>query len=145
MGKSNITITPDQLTTNWKRGMTGNVPKIVEGVNRVSESPMEKAAAAQDKYAAGVQAAVQSGRFAAGLRQVSLSDWKSLTAKKVAERLSSGVEGATAKYNKFGQYLVSTINAGLPQINAMPKLTIEDSIQKMVAWTRFMNANPYKK
>ncbi len=145
MSKSSISITADQFGTNWKNGMTANVTKMQEGISRVQENPMEKAAAAVDKYQAGVNAAVASGRYQAGLMQVNLADWKAVTKQKIGERLSGGVTAAQPKMTKFGQYLIPTINAGLGAIKALPNLTIDDSINRAGAWIRYMHENPYKK
>lgn len=140
-----VTISPQQFTKNWQGGMTQNVPKIVDGINRVTDNPMEKAISRQEAYVNGVMAAAQSGKWAAGLRQVSLGDWKAKTAQKVNERLSGGVQAAGTKMEKFGAWLIPTLNSILPTIDAMPKLTLEDSIQRSAAMIRAMASNPYKR
>jgi len=74
--------------------------KYKDGINGVTESPMEKAAAAQDRYVNGVQEAASSGRWAAGLRSVSLSTYKANAIAK-ADRLASGANAASPKQRAF--------------------------------------------
>jgi hypothetical protein len=145
MAKSGVTISPDQFATNWGTGMTGSVTKIQDGVMRVQDNPMQKAAESVDKYVAGVQRAAASGRFQASLLAVNLQDWKNTTKQKVGERLAGGVTAAKPKMVKFGQYLIPTVNTLMQTVNQMPTMTLEDSINKMAAWARGMAANPYKK
>lgn len=139
-----VTISADQYSNNWSGGMAGSISKIQDGISRVTESPMEKAAQNKDRYVAGVMAAANSGKWEAGLRNVDLNTWKTNTRNKVGERLQGGVTAAKGKMAKFGAYLIQTINAGLPAIDAMPKLTIQDSINRSSAWIKYMNEHPYK-
>lgn len=140
-----VTISADQFAKNWGQGMNQSVQKIQDGVNRVTESPMDKAIQRQDAYVQGVIAAAGSGKWASGLRMVSLADWKQKTSQKVGERLNGGVTAAAPKMQKFGTWLIGTLNTILPQIDSMPKQTLEDSIARSTAMIRAMAGNPYKK
>ena len=139
-----ITMTPDQLATNWKNGMTNAVTKIQDGVSRVTDSPMQKAAAAQDRYLAGVNKAVQSGRFANALNAVDLNTWKNVTKQKVGERLAGGATAAVPKVTAFAKYLIPAVNNAVAVVDGMPKLTLQDSINRAAAFMTTMAANPYK-
>ncbi len=144
MSKSKVSVTAAQASSKWQQNMKASVPYIQQGVDNVTDSPMEKAAAAADKYAQNVAAAVQSGRFQAGLRSVSLADWKTNTKAKVASRLSQGVDAALPKRQKFDSWMVNTLNGILPTISSMPDMTLEDSIARMTAMTRAMASSRYK-
>jgi hypothetical protein len=144
MSKSRVTKTAQQITANWANGLKQNISKIQAGVNAVTESPMEKAASQQDKMLRGITAAVSSGRWAAGLRSVSLADWKTKTTTKIASSLSTGVDNAVQKHQRFAGYLVETLNAILPELANMPNNTIEDGINKVATLVRHMANNKYK-
>lgn len=139
-----INITPDQLAQNWKNGLTNAVTKIQDGVSRVTENPMAKAAARQDAWVAGINKAAQSGRWANALNQVDLNTWKNNTRQKVGERLAGGAAAAVPKVQKFAQYLIPTVNAAVAQVDQMPKLTLQDSINRVATFMGYMAANPYK-
>lgn len=139
-----VTMTPQQLATNWQNGLTGAVQKIKDGIGRVTESPMQKAAAQQDKWVAGIQKAATSGRWANSLNAVDLQTWKTVTAQKVGERLAGGAAAAVPKVQKFAAWLIPQVNAASQTISGMPSQTLQDSINRVAAFMTAMAANPYK-
>ncbi len=144
MSKLKVGMTAQEITEKWQRRTTAAVPDAVAGVQRVTDSPMEAAANQESKMLQNITKAVTSGRWAAGLRAVPLETWKSVTAKKIQERMGGGVAAATAKRGKFDAYMVNTVNSILPTIKDMPDMTIEDSIARVGTFMRHMNENPYK-
>lgn len=144
MGAKVVTLTPDQFAKNWQTGLTGSVTKIQDGITRVTESPMAKAAAAKDKWVAGITKAANSGRWENSLNQVDVNTWKTVTKQKVGERLAGGAQAAVPKVQKFAQYLIPAVNAANQSIASMPKLTLQDSINRMVGFVTAMANNPYK-
>lgn len=94
--------------------------KYKEGINGVSESPMEKAIAAKDRYLSGVQAAVASGAYEEGLRSTSLSTYKANAIAK-ADRLASGANAASAKQRAFYQKAVGVWQQIRDGVASMPK------------------------
>lgn len=144
MSKSRVTLPANQISDRWNQQMKGSVQRMQTGIDGVTDSPMEKAANAQDKMLAGVSAAIQNGSWAAGLRRVTLTDWKNVTKAKIATSLAAGVDAAMPKRRAFDTWNVQTINQILPQINQMPNLTIEDSINRAATYMRYMQQHKYK-
>ena len=133
-----IKVNAQQAAEKWKRRLQGSTEDIRIGVNAVTESPMERAAENPDKYLQGVQQSVSSGKWAAGLRRVSLQQWKDSTLNKGLARISSGAEGAVAKVTSFmGDLLPFEANLQ-SQVDQMPDVTLEDSIARATAWMRGM-------
>lgn len=145
MSKTKVTLTPSQISDKWNRRMKNSISDIQTGIDSVSESPMEKAAEKSEKMLQNLTNAVQSGKWANSLRKVSLAEWKQKAKEKVAQRLASGVDNAMSKRREFDQYLVNTLNAKLGEINDMPDMTIEDSVNRVRAMMTHMHENPYKK
>jgi len=145
MAKSKVGMSPDKISDKWNKNLKAAVPFIQSGIDGVTESPMEKAAANLDKAQTNYAAAVSSGKMANALRSVNVGDWKSKTKQKVGERLAGGVEAAMPKRKAFDQYLASTLNAVLPQIAASASATIEDSLARVRMLVMHMHENPYKK
>jgi hypothetical protein len=144
MAKSKVTMTPDQISTKWGNRLKQSVQDIQRGIDAVSDSPMEKAAAAQDKMLQNLTAAIQNGSWANGLRKVSLTDWKNVTKTKIGSALPAGVDAAIPKRKAFDNYLVNTLNNVLPEIAAMPSMTIQDSVARVTRLMQHMHDNPYK-
>lgn len=144
MSKEKVGLTADKISDKWGRRMKGAVTDIQAGIDGVTDSPTEKAADKQEKMLTNLTESVNNGKWAAGLRKVSLSDWKTKTKEKVGTRLAQGVDQAMPKRKAFDSYLVSTLNTVLPDINAMPDMTIDDSVNRVRALMTHMHENPYK-
>lgn len=127
-------ITPQQAAANWQKGMSNSTDKLKAGVNSVTVNPMEQAANAQDRYIAGIQKAVSSGKWQAGLRRKSLQDWKDAMNNKGAARVASGATAAVPKVQAFmGQFLpyINSVVSSLP-----PRGDLETNIQRANAVMR---------
>ena len=145
MSKRKVTMTANQYADKWGRRLKAAQQDIVTGIEGVSESPMEKAAAQGDKMLQNLTAAVQDGRWQSSLKAVSLADWKRITVDKVKSRMQSGVDNGIPKMQKFGTYLTDTLNQVLPEIDAMPSLTLNDSLARVQKLMEHMHNNRYKR
>jgi len=133
-----VKITPQQYAEKHARRLKASTEDIRLGVTRVTESPTEKAAAKQDKMLANLEESVRSGKWARGLRRVSLADWKEKTLSKGIGRIAAGIDAAHDKQVDFATQLFAHENQLLAQVGAMPDLTLEDSISRATAWIRGM-------
>lgn len=104
----------------------------VAGVRAVKESPTSKAKRKKDKYRNGVLAALDSGKWEAGLDSVSLQEWQEAAAKKGGDRYAAGVEAAAGKIQQFHAEFAAFMSSHQPRIDAMPDSTPEQRIAKMV-------------
>jgi len=138
--KTRVSVTPQQWSEGWQSGMRNAVPKIQRGVAAVTESPTAKAAGKKDAWLAGVNRAHMDGSYERGCLSVTLQAWKDLTAAKVATSLPTGVTAAAAKVTNIATQLTAHINQALPTVNAMPKVTLQDSVAKVSAWMTHMAA-----
>jgi hypothetical protein len=145
MSKTKVNLSANEISDKWNKNTKASVSYIQAGIDKVTENPAEKAIAKQDKMIQNLTQAVNSGKWAAGLRGVSLADWKQQTKEKVGSRLASGVDGAMSKRQKFDAYLVNTLNGVLPEVANMPDMTLEDSVNKVRRVMEHMHNNPYKK
>lgn len=144
MSKSKVNLSPDAISDKWKRRITGAVQDIVTGIDSVTDNPMEAAAGKKDKMLANITRSIQDGSWEKGLKNVSLSDWKSKTKAKVSQRLAGGVEESMGKRRNFDTWMVNRLNGVLPRIKEMPDLTIEDSINRVRAFMEHMSKEKYK-
>ena len=145
MSKSKVGLTPDKISGKWGRNLKHSVPDIITGLDGVTESPMAKAVEKKDKMLQNLTAAVQDGTWEKRLLSVSLEDWKKNTKEKVTTRMAGGVDAAMPKRKKFDSYLVSELNAVLPEIAGMRDMTLEDSKARVGKLMDHMAAHPYKK
>jgi hypothetical protein len=133
-----VKVNAQQLTEKWQRRLKGAIEDMRTGVQRVSEAPGAKAAAKADKWQAAISDSRTKAKWARRVGGVSLDDWKKAMLEKGLSRIASGVDGATPKMVRFAGQLIEHQNAGLVALEKMPDLTLEDSINRMAAWTRHM-------
>ena len=108
------------------------------GIDRVTESPTEKAAAKQDKMLANLTASVQSGKWAAGLKRVSLDAWKKMARDVGVNRVAAGIDAAKDKVVAFAEELLPHIDRQKAAIANMPDVTLDDNINRMNTFIRGM-------
>lgn len=127
----------DEYTKRHAEGVRRNLDRVRSGIASVTESPTEKAAQNLDKMRDNFNAALDSGKTEAGLRRVSLSDWKERTSSKV-DRIPQGVDAASGKIRATAAELLSHIEAGQSAVERMPNRTLDDGIAKSAAFIRHM-------
>jgi len=133
-----VRLTPEQYARKHASRLKNAIPEIQEGIEAVTTSPTALAADKSDKMLANLTRAVQSGKWAARLRSVSLEDWKSAAIKKGLNRIAGGIDEAHDKQVAFAAELFPFENALMSEIDRMPDLTIEDSISRATKWIRGM-------
>ena len=132
-------LTPRQIAEKHARRTSAAVEDMKAGVNALTVNPMEQAAGALDKAALNYQEAVSSGRMARRLRSVSLEEWKRQMVEKGASRVASGVQASLDKTTGFWEEFQPHYQRVQQQVRAMSNLTIDDSINRMVANARMMH------
>ena len=131
---------PLQVTEKLIRNLSNATQSIRDGINAVTESPTEQAAAQGDLMLQKIQEAVNSGRWAEGLRRISLAEWKAATLDKGVDRIASGIQAAKPKILAFMEEWLPYEEAISQQVKTMSRGSIEDSINRAAAVIRH-NAN----
>ena len=134
-----VKVTASEYAEKQARRLKASTEDIRRGVERVATSPTAKAASKKDKMLTNLTAAVQSGKWEAGLNRVSLEDWKRQTLDKGIGRIAAGIDGARGKIEEFGAKLLAYEDRVMGEVDKMPDLTLEDSISRMTKWTREMS------
>lgn len=99
------------------------------GVNAVTVSPGQAAAAKSAKWEAGVQRAISEKRFEKGASAVSLEDWKRATRDK-SGRYAQGVAASASKIESFQREFQPFQDAIRERVRAMPDTTIEQRLER---------------
>lgn len=131
-------LTPTEFQEKHARRLTAAIEDVKKGIDRVTVNPCELAAAKQNKMLTNLTAAVNDGRWAAGLKRVSLEDWKTKARDVGANRIAAGINAAKAKVISFAEQLLPHIDAGQAKIKTMPDITLEDNIARMTDFIRHM-------
>jgi len=132
-------LTPTEFQEKHARRLKAAVEDVRRGIDRVTENPCEKAALKQDKMLSNLTAAVSSGKWAAGLKRVSLEEWKKKARDIGVNRIAAGIDGAKDKVVTFAEVLLPHIDRGKEKIKAMPDVTLDDNINRMTSFIRHMS------
>ena len=133
-----VRITPAEYAEKHARRLKASVDDIRQGVERVTESPTAKAAAASEKMLTNLSESVRSGKWSRGLRRVTLEEWKSKTLGKGVGRIAAGIDQAHDKQVDFATELFAHENVLMGKIDGMPDMTLEDSVNRATEWIRGM-------
>jgi hypothetical protein len=138
-------VTAAQWLDKWGRRLQAAGPDIAAGIDRVQVAPGQSAAAAVDRYTAGLMDSIQQGTWETNVAKVSLADWKNATKTKGAARISSGVTQAqSTKQAKITQTL-QAVDQSVAEIANMPSNSLEARIARSVAFQRAMSKNAPKR
>jgi len=131
-------LTATEFQEKHARRLKAAVEDVRKGIDRVTENPCEKAAAKQDKMLTNLTQAVTSGKWAAGLKRVSLEDWKKNARDIGVNRIAAGIDGAKTKVIAFAEQLLPHIDREKAKIASMPDVTLDDNINRMTSFVRGM-------
>ena len=132
-------LTPSEFQEKHARRLKASIEDVRRGIDRVTESPTDKAVAKQDKMLTNLTAAVSSGKWAAGLKRVSLEEWKRKARDIGVNRIAAGIDGAKEKVISFAEELLPHIDRQKAKIDAMPDVTLDDNINRMTTFIRGMS------
>jgi hypothetical protein len=133
-----VRVTPEEFANLWAQRLGASVDRIRAGVERVREAPGVRAAAAADRFRTRILEAIDTGRWQAEVSRVSLDQWKSAMLEKGVPRISAGAQAARPEMQQFATALFAHIEAGQRRLEAMPRVTLEDNINRVVTWVRHM-------
>jgi hypothetical protein len=120
-------------TQRWQQGASQGQQRFVEGVQATTKDPTALAIAAQNKMLQNVTAAITSGRYARGLSRVGKTGWQQATVAKAAN-YAVGINASASKYEAAIGPVLQQIGSLQQQIASMPSATLQDNINRMVAF-----------
>lgn len=121
--------------SRWQQQFGAAGPRWAQGIDSVTTPPGVAAAAAKDRYVAGVNS--QADKWASRTAAVPLQTWKDTAKAKGASRLASGAQAGLPKYQAAIARVLDaekSIISGLP-----PKGTVEQNIERSRAFQMAMH------
>ena len=124
--------TPAAAAAKWSQNLGAAVNAYTAGVQAVTNAPGAAAAAASDRYVAGVQQNVQ--KFVQNSQAVSLQSWQQAAVNKGAQRLASGATAAESKVQTVFTSLFPYISHAVGSLPARGNL--DQNIARSAAFQR---------
>ena len=131
-------LTPSEFREKHARRLKAATEDMRKGIEAVTEAPTAKAAKKMDKLRTNLLKAIDSGKMAKRLNAVTLDEWKRKTIDVGIGRVSAGIDASAAKVEDFAGQLLPHIDKLKAEIDRLPDVTLDDSINRMVAFTRGM-------
>lgn len=131
-------LTAAQITDKMIRNASAATQDYKDGINRVTVSPTQKAAAKANKMLAGIQASVNSGAYAAACNKVTLQDWKTAATTTGADRYAQGMTDKRQKILNSQTALKAYRDQVTAEVNAMPNDTPQQRDAKAAAMIQGM-------
>lgn len=144
MSRNKVRMSPTDISEKWGTNQKASIPFIIKGLDAITEDPGQKAVDKQGKMLANLTESVTNGTWAKRRLAVSLSEWRDKTKTKVTQRMAGGVDGAMPKRKAFDSWLVTTLDAVLPEIAGMSDMTLEDSVARVRKLMEYMSEHKYK-
>lgn len=141
MAKVNAT----EYAEKWGRRLKGSTEDIRRGIDRVDVAPGVKAAQSKDRMLAKLVEAINDGTWESQVKKVTLDDWKKKTKDKGLNRIAQGVDAAADEQVAMAEKLLVVVDAAAAKAHALPKVTLEDSINRMTTFVREMAKNKLRK
>lgn len=138
-------VNANQWLTKWGTNLSAAAPYITSGVQRVTEAPGIKAAAAQQTMLANLTQSVTSGAWAARVSAVPLSQWQQSMTQKGIPRLQQGIAQAQQTKSASITAFLSAVDAAVADTNALPRGGLEQNIARSAAFQRSMSARAPRK
>jgi len=140
-----LRVTPAEFVEKHNRRTKAALEDLRRGVEAVTEAPGAKAAAKADKMRANLLEALDSGKWQRRVAAVGVDDWKRAMIEKGVNRVAGGLDGARDKVAQFAEQLLSHQASLKDKVDAMPDLTLEDSIARATEWIRGMSKFEFKR
>lgn len=126
---------PTSATAKWVNNLSNSTQAITDGVNSVTTAPGQAAARQVQTWLARVQASAQ--KWATNTAAVSLQDWQQSMITTGIPRIASGAQAKQGKYQAFATKFFPYLQTGVAQVKAMPKVTLQDGINRAVAMINY--------
>ena len=129
---------PTAVSNKWSQNLSNSTNSIRDGVTAVTVAPGQAAAAAQATMRQRLLDAIDSGKWAAAVSNVSLASWKNSMLTTGLTRIADGARKGQPKMQTFlAQFLPFVANVQA-QIKSMPNATQADRENRMLANSRLM-------
>lgn len=129
-----VKATASEAANKWAANLSNSTTAMQQGVARVTTSPGLLASRAADKWLAKTTAA--KDKFQRRTAAVTLGDWQNAMTTYGISRVAQGAQAKKSKMENFLQEFLPHLEAGVRQVDAMPKNTLEDGINRAVAMIR---------
>jgi hypothetical protein len=138
-------VTATQAADKLIKRLTQATADVTAGVEQVTVAPGLAAAEAADLMLIRLTESITSGRWAQAVGSVTLQEWRTAMLKKGVPRIAAGIQASKGKLEKFYAQLLPAVDSAVATIDAMPRTTLEDRINRSSQFQRIMSEFKFQK
>lgn len=127
-----VRVSPSDATSRWVQQLSGAGARITAGVQAVSTSPGQAAAAKFQKWVASLQDPAVQQKWRTNVAAVQLSEWQQLMTEVGIPRIASGAQAKQGKYQAFAESFFPFLARNVAQVEAMDDSTFQARVQRAV-------------
>lgn len=131
-------LSPEEGARKYAAKASAASGDFTAGVGRVTESPGAAAVRNRARWEAKLNDAATREKWARNTGAVSTESWRRNTIEKGGSRYAQGVQQAETKVAERNRELYAHIQAGEDRLRSMPKVTLEDGVNRATAMIRHM-------
>lgn len=131
-------LTPQQASQKLADSIRTGQSAYTAGVQSVRVNPAEKAIAKRDKWVQAMTNPETHDKWERGLANTTLASWQAQTAGVGAQRYAQSADKAGQNYQAFATTFFPFLEGVQAQVEAMPDVTSEERIARMVANVRLI-------
>lgn len=123
-----------KVANKWKTNLSAAGPSITDGINAVTEAPGIAAARNVEGYIQGILN--NRDKWVKRVGSVPLETWRSQALTVGVPRISQGASANVGKVETFMREFLPHVEQGQQMLKTMPKVSLDDGINRMVAMVR---------
>lgn len=127
-----VRTSPQDATSYWVQNLSGASAKITAGVQRVSQSPGQAAAAKAAKWVAAMQDPAVQAKWKNNVGAVSLADWQQMMTTVGIPRIAAGAQAKQSKYLAFAEQFFPFLARNVQQVEQMDDTSFAARVQRAV-------------
>lgn len=127
-----VRTSPADATSKWVSRLSGATAEITAGVQRVSTSPGQAAAAKFNKWVAAMTDPATQQKWRNNVGSLQLADWQNLMTNVGIPRIAAGAQAKQGKYQAFAEAFFPYLQRGVQQVEGMDDSSFAARVQRAV-------------
>lgn len=135
-----VRVTPQDGTSRWVQNLSASQARITTGVNAVTVSPGQKAAANKAAWVAAMADPNVQAKWATRVAAVPLETWKSLMLEVGIPRIAAGAQAKQSKYLSFAEKFYPFLTRVVAQIDSMDSTSFAARVNRATQFMTLVHA-----
>lgn len=133
-----VEVTPEEFARRWNRNLKASSETIRYGVQNTDKDPPREAIKKKEKLKQRFIESIDNGTWENELGKVSKAEWQDKMINVGIPRVPAGADSAMPEVTAFASALLPKVYGLKKEIEKMPDLTLQDSINRMTKWVTEM-------